>query len=328
MSRALENYQFQKSIFLVTIFLFIVKIIAWYITQSIAILTDTLEYSINVIASLVGMYSLKLSAKPRDENHPYGHGKVEFLSSTLEGILMIFTSLIILVEAIYHLLNQQDLQKVDYGILLVALTGIVNYFMGKFAIAKGKKNNSLALIASGKHIISDTYATIGIVVGLILIYFFHYSWIDSAIAIIFSIIIIVSGYNILRESIAGIMDEADLKLLTQVISELNKARNENWIDLHNFRIIKYGSILHVDCHLTVPYFLNVHEAHDEVDKLERFVKNHFEDNVELFVHLDGCMDFSCKICTKADCPVRKFPFQQKIEWNLKNVLSNSKHRLN
>lgn len=327
MSRALENYQFQKSIFFVTIFLFIIKIIAWYITQSIAILTDTLEYSINVIASLVGLYSLKLSAKPRDENHPYGHGKVEFLSSTLEGVLMIFTSLIILVEAIYHLMNHQELQKVDYGILLVALTGVINFFMGKFAIAKGKKNNSLALIASGKHIISDTYATIGIVVGLILIYFFHYSWIDSAIAIIFSIIIIVSGYNILRESIAGIMDEADLKLLSQVISELNIARNENWIDLHNFRIIKYGSILHVDCHLTVPYYLNVNEAHNEVDKLEKFVKNHFEDNVELFVHLDGCMDFSCKICTKVDCPVRKFPFQQKIEWNLRNVLSNSKHRL-
>lgn len=327
MNKSIENYQFQKSIFYITIVLFIIKIAAWYVTQSISVLTDTLEYSINVIASLVGMYSLKLSSKPRDENHPYGHGKVEFLSSTLEGTLMIFTSLIILVEAIYHLSNRQELQKVDYGIFLVAFTGLINYFMGTYAIAKGKKNNSLALIASGKHIISDTYATIGIVLGLILIYFFKLSWIDSVIAIAFSIIIIISGYKILRASIAGIMDEADKTLLTQIISLLDGEKNENWIDLHNFRIIKYGSIMHIDCHLTVPYYLNVHEAHNEIDKLEKFVKNHFEDNVELFVHTDGCMDYSCKICTKKDCPVRKHEFQQKIEWNLKNVISNSKHRI-
>jgi cation diffusion facilitator family transporter len=153
---------------------------------------------------------------------------------------------------------------------------------------KGKKNNSLALVASGRHLQSDSYSTLGIIAGLVLIYFTGYKWIDPIVAIIFGLLIIYTGYKILRPSIAGIMDEADKKLLDELAVMLNKNRRENWVDLHNLRVIKYGSILHIDCHLTVPWYLNVHEAHREVDALSALVKQHYGESVELFVHSDGC----------------------------------------
>ena len=104
-------------------------------------------------------------------------------------------------------------------------------------------------------------------------------------------------------------------------------KSENWIDLHNLRIIKYGAMIHVDCHLTVPWYFNVHEAHNEIDKLSELVRQHFGDSVELFVHSDGCLDFSCAICEKKHCEKRLHEFQNKIEWNMGNVSSNKKHQI-
>ena len=106
---------------------------------------------------------------------------------------------------------------------------------------------------------------------------------------------------------------------------LNANRKANWVDLHNLRIIKYGATIHLDCHLTVPWYLNVHEAHKEIDSLSALVKNEYGESVELFVHSDGCLDFSCNICIKPDCTVRQHSFKKKIEWNMENISSNNKH---
>ena len=123
------------------------------------------------------------------------------------------------------------------------------------------------------------------------------------------------------------MDEADDALLKKMVQLLNANRKENWIDLHNLRIIKYGGTLHMDCHLTVPWYLNVHEAHSEIDTLSALVKNEFGESVELFVHSDGCLDFSCGICSKNNCAVRKQPFVKKPEWTIGNISSNNKHTI-
>jgi divalent metal cation (Fe/Co/Zn/Cd) transporter len=137
----------------------------------------------------------------------------------------------------------------------------------------------------------------------------------------------ITGYKIIRTSVAGIMDEADIELLRNMVVLLNKDRTINWIDLHNLRIIKYGPTLHLDCHLTVPWFFNVHEAHKEIDALSGLVREHYGESVELFVHSDGCLDFSCRICAKNDCPVRQHAFEKKIEWTMENISSNHKHKV-
>ena len=324
---ARQNLRLQKIITLIGIVLFVTKIIAWYITQSVAILTDALESTVNVLAGLIGVYSLYVSAKPKDKDHPYGHGKAEFISAAVEGTLITVAGFVIIFEAINNLIHPHAIQKLDYGIALVAATGVINYIAGAFCINAGKKNNSLVLISSGKHLQTDTYSTLGIIVGLLLLYFTQWLWIDTAVAIMFAFIIMFTGYKIVRTSISGIMDEADDTLINKMVAQLNVLRPQNWIDLHNLRIIQYGSTLHVDCHLTVPWYLNIHEAHHEIDVLSDLVKKEYGESIELFVHTDGCLDFSCAICNKQNCPVRKHPFQKKIDWTVENISANIKHRL-
>ena len=322
-----QNLKIQKTIATISVLLFAIKIIAWYITHSVAILTDALESIVNVIAGLIGLYSLYVSAKPKDIDHPYGHGKVEFISAAIEGTLITVAGVFIIFEAVNNLRNPHHIQKLDYGIILVSITAIINYAAGAVCEKTGKKNNSLALIASGKHLKTDTYTTAGIIGGLVLLLITKITWIDSAVAILFASVILITGYKIVRSSIAGIMDEADIELLKNMVDTLNKNRSVNWIDMHNLRIIKYGPTLHLDCHLTVPWYFNVHEAHKEIDALSGLVRQHYGESVELFVHSDGCMEFSCRICDKQECMQRKNAFVKKITWTMENISRNNKHSI-
>ena len=327
MNTAKQNFKIQKYIAVISVFLLLLKITAWYITHSVAILTDALESIVNVVASFIGLYSLYVSGKPKDKDHPYGHGKAEFISAAIEGTLIAVAGVFIIQEAVLNLKNPHSIHRLDFGIMLIVVTAIINYISGYVCERAGIKNNSLALVASGKHLKTDTYTTLGIVIGLILLYLSGITWIDSVVAMIFAVIILYTGYKIIRSSIAGMMDEADEALLNKMVVLLNSNRSENWIDLHNLRIIKYGSLLHLDCHLTVPWYFNVHEAHKEIDELSELVRKNFGDAVELFVHSDGCLDFSCAICDKSNCTVRKNSFQKKIDWTMENILMNQKHKI-
>lgn len=305
--------------------LFIAKIIAWYLTHSLAILTDALESIVNVLAGFIGLYSLYVAAKPRDVDHPYGHGKAEFVSSGIEGALITAAGILIIYETVLNFIQHNPLQRLDSGLILVGITGVINYVAGSICLRIGKRNQSLALQASGKHLQIDTYSTLAIIAGLVIILVTHLYWIDKLIALVLGMIIIYNGYRIIRQSLAGIMDEADMELLKKMVQVLNENRRPNWIDMHNLRVIKYGSLLHVDCHLTVPWYLNVHEAHEEVDALVSLIKKEFGDTLEMFVHTDACLPASCPICIKPDCPVRVHPHERRLEWNLENILSNKKH---
>lgn len=307
--------------------MFLTKIIAYQFTHSLAILTDALESVVNVIAGLIGLYSLYVAAKPRDADHPYGHGKAEFISAAIEGGLIVAAGIMIIYETVLNLVQESPIQQLDTGLLLVGITAVVNYIAGTVCIRIGKKNTSLALQASGKHLQVDTYSTLGIIAGLAVILFTRLYWIDKLIAFGMSIFVMYNGYRIIRTSLAGIMDEADMQLLNRFISVLNENRRANWIDLHNLRVIKYGALLHVDCHLTVPWYLNVHEAHREIDHLASLIKQQFGDAIELFVHTDGCLPFSCSICTKTDCDKREQPMKERLVWTMENIISNKKHQL-
>jgi cation diffusion facilitator family transporter len=322
-----ENLRIQKSVFIIAVVLFAIKLYAYYLTESIAVLTDALESTVNVIAGAIGLYSLYLAAKPRDTNHPYGHGKAEFLSAAIEGTLIIIAGIIIIYQSAINLLQPKDIHELDKGIGLVAITAVINYIVGYRSVKNGRKNNSLALIASGQHLKTDAYSTVALIVGLGLILFTGYTWLDGVVAIFFAFFIIYTGYKIMRSSIAGIMDEADKELLTKMVRILNSNRRDNWIDLHNLRVIKYGGQLHVDCHLTVPWYLNVLEAHNEVDILRELIRKEYGDSLELFVHTDPCLDFSCDICTRPQCQVRLRPFREKFAWTLENMISDKKHQL-
>ena len=315
----------QRWVAIISTVLLIVKFGAYYITRSVSILTDALESIVNVAAGFIGLYSLYVAAKPRDIDHPYGHGKAEFISAAVEGTLIFSAGLLVIYNSVERLLNARLVKDLNTGIILISATALVNWLVGFYALRIGRRNGSVALQASGRHLQTDTYSTLAIIVGLIIITITGLTWIDSVIAILFGCYIIYTGYRIIRESLAGIMDEADLNLLQKMVDVLNKNRRENWVDLHNLRVIKYGNVLHVDCHLTVPYYLNVDEAHLEIDELASLIRKNFGESMELFVHSDGCRFFQCHLCYKHDCPVRKHPFESRLPWTLHNALQNEKH---
>jgi len=317
----------QKLLVIVSVGLFLIKIFAWYITSSVAILTDALESIVNVIAGVIGLYSIILSSKPKDKEHPYGHGKVEFISSAFEGILITVAGFIIIYEAINNLMHPHPIKSLDYGLILIAISGAINYIVGHICIKKGKKENSPILIAGGNHLKSDTYSTIGLLVGLGLIIFTGYKQIDSAAAMIFAFIIIFTGYKIIRKAISGMMDEADHTVIDEVKTVLNQHRQSEWIDIHNMRIINYAGFFHIDCHLTVPYYLNITQGHGILDKLTSILTYHFNERVEFFIHIDACQPFQCNLCTVQNCTQRKEQFKQKLEWTTENLISNNKHKI-
>jgi cation diffusion facilitator family transporter len=321
---AQQNFKVQKWITALSVILFAAKLIAYYFTNSLAILSDALESIVNVIAGFIGLYSLYVAAKPKDEEHPYGHGKAEFISAAAEGGLIVASGFLILYEAIINFIKAKPIQKLDMGLWLIAATALINFIAGLICLKVGKRNNSLALRASGKHLIIDTYSTLTIIAALIIILFTKFFWLDKVAACILAVVIIFNGYNIIRKSLAGIMDEADMQLLKRMVKLLNENRRPNWIDIHNLRIIKYGIVLHVDCHLTVPYYLNVLEAHDEVDALKQLLISEFGEAIEMFVHTDGSYPVSCSVVFnkngKAQCP----SVEQKKEWTLQNIMKNER----
>ena len=165
---AKTNFNFQKIISVIGILLMVIKFVAYYLTGSVAILTDALESIVNVVAAVIGLYALYLSAQPADQSHPFGHGKIENISATIEGSMILVAGGLIIYESVLSFLHPGEIRQLDIGLVIIAGAAAVNFAVGRAAIAKGKKTRSPALVASGRHLCSDTYSSIGIILGLII----------------------------------------------------------------------------------------------------------------------------------------------------------------
>lgn len=320
-----NNVRLQAVVLAIGVLLMALKFLAWRATHSNTILSDALESIVNVVAGAFALYSLYLAAKPRDREHPYGHGKVEFISAGIEGGLVVIAGGVIIWRAVQALLSHQQLHDLDIGILLTGTAGAINLIMGLLLQRRGRKARSITMEASGTHLLSDAWSTVAMVLGLVLIRFTGIMWLDQLFAILFALYIILTGLRIFRRSVAGIMDEADLEVAAIVIKLLDEHRRPQWVDMHNFRMIKYGTVLHIDCHVTLPWYFSLEQAHAEISAMEQLVNERHDQEVELFIHMDPCIPTSCAICQVSECRERKAPFQQRVPWSLDTVLDNAKH---
>ncbi|WP_294211619.1 cation diffusion facilitator family transporter [uncultured Chryseobacterium sp.] len=320
-----EKIGFQKLIAVFGIILFIGKLVAWKLTNSDAVFSDAMESIVNVISAFMGLYSLHLAAKPKDEDHPYGHGKVEFVTSGIEGALIAIAGIMIIYEGINSLLTGKVLDKLDWGILIIAATAVINYILGYISVKKGRRENSLVLISSGKHLQSDTVTTLGVVISLVVVYFTKIYWLDSVVALIFGLYIIFVGYKIVRRSLSGIMDEQDPDLLNQIVSILEENRRTEWIDIHNMKIQQFGASLHIDAHITLPWYYSLRDAHKEMENVIMLLAKNTQRSVEFNFHMDDCKSISCPVCQIMDCPVRERDFVKRVQWTPENVTRVEKH---
>ncbi|WKS95006.1 cation diffusion facilitator family transporter [Riemerella columbina] len=327
MNNAQNKYSFQRTIAIIGVLLFIGKLVAWQLTNSDAIFSDAMESIVNIIAAFMGLYSLYLASKPKDHDHPYGHGKVEFITAGIEGALIIFAGILIIVQSVSSLLEGNELHQLDWGIGIVAATAVANYIMGYISYQKGKRENSLVLMSSGKHLQSDTLTTLGVVVSLVLVYITKIDWLDAAVALVFGAYIMVVGYKIVRQALSGIMDEKDEALFSEIVQVLQDHRHKEWIDIHNMKVQQFGAHLHIDAHMTLPYYYTLREAHQQMEKAIKLLLSHTERTVEFNFHMDDCKPFSCEIC-EMDCPFRSKAFVKSVVWTAENAAQVNKHCLN
>ena len=311
----------------VSVGLLAIKFYAYHLTHSQAVLTDALESIINVFTSGFAFYSLYLAELPKDENHPYGHGKIEYLSVGFEGALIVMAGAYILYSATLGLLHPHPVGRADWGVVLMAVTAAVNLGVGLLLVRSGKRLKSVALVGDGQHLYIDALTSIVSAAALLLVAATGIVRFDAGAALLLGGFILVNGGRMLRRSVSGLMDETDTAIVAEVIAELQAQRRAPWIDVHNLRVQRYGANLHIDCHMQMPYYFTLEQVHTQLHDIEELIRTRFAVEVEMFVHADPCTFAACPLCLMPDCPVRQHPFRHTIIWDLRNAVRNERHRL-
>lgn len=298
------------------------KFTAYFITGSVAVLSDALESIINVVASIFALYSVYLASQSPDEDHPYGHGKVEYFSAGFEGSLIALTAILIFYEGIEHLMYPRAIPNLGYASILLIGSAIGNGLLGWYLIGLGKKTNSPALIADGKHVSVDVITTASILVGLGFIYLTGVVRIDGTVACLAASYIFYSGYTLTRRSVSGLMDEKDDEIIEQICRILNQRRVESWIGIHKLRCWTSGAKKHIDFHLILPRHIQLIDSHEIVTELEETLQRDLTDVEDVLIHADYCEDDECKQCLQESCESRALPQGEDAEWTSEKMVAD------
>ena len=311
--------------FILSVVILVAKFYAYYLSGASTQLTDALESIINVVAAIFAYYSIYLASLPRDLNHPYGHGKIEFFASGLEGVLILLAAVYIFLHAFEHFFSQPTYASLDTGIAISFVSALANGILGFYLIKQGKSSHSPALTADGKHLTLDAYNGILVVVALSITYVTKWFWVDSIASILFAGFMSWQGIRLVRQAVAALMDETNPAVFQKVIDWIVENKKLEWIDLHNLRVQQYGGDLHIDCHLTLPRYWDLGRVHDEIHAFEVTLGQVLPTDIEIFVHVDPCLDDCCFHCPISDCSIRKHAFTKEITWNTMNLALNQKH---
>lgn len=285
------------------------KFLAYRLTGSAAIFSDALESIVNVLAATFAIGSIVFAGRPADRGHPYGHGKIEFFSAAFEGGLIAFAAVAIGYQAIESFIHKPPLRQLDLGLAITIGAGLANALLGWFLLRVGRKTDSLILIADGKHVLSDFWTTVGVVVGLWLVRATGLRWLDPAVALIVALNLARTGFLLVRQSAHGLLDEEDQPLLERILRAGEEVRGPGIIRMHHLRAIRVGRFVHVDAHLVVPEFWPVEQAHDLAEAFEKKLLRRCSVDGEVLFHTDPCWKLYCEACDLEDCPIRVQPYQ-------------------
>lgn len=275
--------------------LILLKIIAGVLTGSISLIAEAIHSVMDLIAAVIALFSVRISDKVADEEHPFGHGKAENISGVSEGILIFVAAGIIIYEAIQKIIFGTHLETVEIGIGIMALSIIVNLLVSRYLIKIAKQTDSLALEADSKHLSTDVLSMVGVFVGLALVRFTGLKIFDSIAALFVSLIIIRTAYEITRKSFGGLMDTRLPKTEEEVIAAIIKDHANRLAGFHEMRTRKAGSQRFVDLHLVLPHKVSLETAHDMCNHLEEDLKNRFPD-MDVTIHTEPC-SAECLTCT-------------------------------
>jgi cation diffusion facilitator family transporter len=266
------------------------KVIAYGMTGSAAILSDAAESIVHVVAVSFAAYSLWLSRKPPDPSHLYGHDKIAFFSAGFEGAMIVLAAVYILYESIQRLIAQPKLDHLGSGALLVLSAGAINGALGGYLVWVGKKHGSLILEADGRHVLTDSWTSLGVLVGLGFTILTGWLRLDPIVAILIALNILRMGSKLIRQSIGGLMDEVDPKTQAQIRRLLVEMTSEAGVEFHGLRNRNAGNTYWVEFHLLFPKNTSLESAHSLATKIEERIQQDSTIRTEVISHLETLED--------------------------------------
>jgi cation diffusion facilitator family transporter len=327
----MENIQIKKRAAIISlsigIGMFIFKFAAYLITGSAAIFSDAAESVVHVMATGMALYSIILSTKPADDSHPYGHGNIEYFSAGTEGLLIIIAAIFIIYESTLAIIKGPELQQLGVGAIIITIAAAVNLLLGNYLIRTGKKTNSLTLIADGKHVLTDSITSFGVIVAVLLVIFTDIILLDPIIAIAVALNILYTGWKLIRESVGGLMNEANPATFKKLSDTLIQMKNNHWIDMHELRFWQSGDKVFIDFHLILPYYFNIKQTHEEENLIESKLQKDFS-NADLKIHFDYCVPELCKFCGYEECQVRSENKSESFTWDIHKLIGNPIYKRN
>ncbi len=316
----------------------LLKLVAFYLSNSMALKSDALESLVNLLAGSFAAFAVLYARKPADRDHPYGHGKIEYVSSFFEGGLITLAAILICYEAIENLVRGIVLKELGIGLLINFAAGSINGILGLWLIRMGKKKSSAAMEADGHHLLSDFITTLGVAGGLLAVHFTGLSWLDPAIALVFGLWLGFAGGRVLYRSVLSLMDTENPESIERLISAMNHVNDPDVLAIHALRAMHLGEYTHVDIHIVLPEVYDIAKANEIVHAYEHRVLAEAGMNGEFHSHIDPCGRRYCSHCHLKDCPIRQEPLMRKrpdfitevaVAWpdgHMRRVLDQVPHR--
>ena len=261
------------------------KLVAWWVTGSVALLSDGMESSVNVVAAIVAFAAITYAAKPADKTHPFGHHKAEYLSAVLEGVLIVVAALLIVKEALPAVLAPAPMEAPLVGLAINFLAGVINAGWAYTLIRAGRRYRSPALSADGQHILSDVVTSAGVLVGLVLAIATGYAVLDPLLAVLVALNILYQGWRVITHSVDGLMDHAVEPMEAETIQAAIAANGAGSLGVHDLKTRRAGSATFVDFHLVVPASMAVGEAHRICDRLEDAIRA-VQPGAQIAIHVE------------------------------------------
>jgi cation diffusion facilitator family transporter len=272
--------------FVIGVLMLGIKVGAYWLTKSSAVLSDAAESVVHVVAVAFVVFSLRLSQKPPDDTHPYGHAKISFFSAGFEGALIALAAIFIIYDSITRWMGGMEAENLGAGTGLVALAMVINAALGFYLLKLGKKHDSLILRANGHHVLTDVWTSVGVLVGLGLVMLTGWHPFDPICAILLALNIMWSAVSLIRESVGGLMDRADPAVTARVEARLGQEMEKYGISYHRLRHRDLGSGHWVDLHLVFDDEESVKDAHEVATKIEAALRDELGETTVVTTHLE------------------------------------------
>jgi cation diffusion facilitator family transporter len=258
---------------------------AYLLTGSVGLLSDAAESVVNLVAAVIALVALTVAARPADDNHHYGHGKAEYFSAGIEGLMIFVAAALIIVSAVNRLMHPQELEKLGIGLAITLLATAINGAVGWLLIRVGKQHRSATLVADGKHLMTDVWTSVGVVVGVGLVAITGWLPLDSLVAIAVAVNILWMGWRLVASSTTSLLDAALTPTEVAVVTAVLDRHRSDEVDFHGLQTRESGRQRFVSVHVLVPGAWTVQRAHDMVEVVESDLRAALE-HVHVLTHIE------------------------------------------